>query len=218
MLNDLKAEINFLKEKNEELKFKYHKQKKITQNLKEENIQILKKLESSLEDDSNSQKVSFNKNIDQKSEIITKRISNFSDRNFTDEENADKIASMQKTIFEDSQKIARLESDLRIQKGMNEKLSKEMEQLQNELNTEKDHANQLQNDMEQVEKQNLQYRTVQKDINHVKRKYAAKKSLMIQKIADLEKEKGKWESLAKFYGKLCQSKGDVVKEVYHVFS
>lgn len=218
-LNDLKNEINFLKEKNEEIKYKYHKQKKLTQQLREENIQLLKKLESSLEDDSTSQKVTINKNnIDDKSEIITKRITNFSDRNFTDEENAEKLASMQKTIFEDSQRISRLESDLRIQKETNKKLSKEAERLQKELTDEKNHSNQLQNDIEQVEKQNLQYRSTQKDINHVKRKYAAKKALIVQKLADLEKEKGKWESLAKFYGKLCQSKGDVVKEVYHVFS
>lgn len=213
---DVKAEINLLKEKNEELNFKYHKQKKLSQKLREENIQLLKKLEYSLENDSVPQNVDINQN--DKQEVITKIVTNYSSRNFTDEENKDKIASMQKTIFEDSQKISRLESDLRIQKGTNEKLMKEMEQLQNELNKERDHSNQLQSDIEQVEKQNLQYRSVQKDINHVKRKYEAKKTSLVQKLAELEKEKGKWESLAKFYGKLCQSKGDAVKEVYHVFS
>lgn len=208
---NIQNEINFLKEKNEELKYKYQKKKKMCQKLKEENFQLLKKLKSTLD-----QEPEINRR--ETSEIITNTVTNFSNRNFTKEENEDKIASMQKTIFEDSQKIAQLESDLRLQKGTNEKLLKEFEQMRDELGKERDHSNQLQADLEQVEKQNLQYRSVQKDINHVKRKYAAKKTSLIQKLSELEKEKGKWESLAKFYCKLCKSKGDAVKEVYHVFS
>ncbi|OHT12182.1 hypothetical protein TRFO_18194 [Tritrichomonas foetus] len=218
-LEHLKAQIRSLKEENEILKMKTRKQRKDIHQLKSENIGFISKLQSQSQLPSN-----IDINRKSKSDIVTNNqdskmtVSVLTNRNFRDEELEEKLASAHKVIYDNSQKMMQLESDLRVQVAANEQLKKELNQLKTELNKEKDHSNQLQMDIEQIEKQNVQYRTLQKDINHIKRKYATKRQQLQEKMAEVEREKGKWESIARFYNKLCQSKGDTMKEVYHVFS
>ena len=218
-LEKFKADNRSLRYENDVLKQKYYKIKKICRELHKDNQEILSSYQNQniAAAANKSFETSYNK---AKADITktTKVISAYTDRDFHHEETVEKLATAQKVIYEDSQKIVKLESDLRTQIAVNEQLKKDLENVTNELNNERNHSNKLQTDFEQIEKQNNQYRTTQKDINHVKKKYAAKRHQLQQQLLDIEKDRAKWESIAKFYHKLCQSKGDAVKEVYHVFT
>lgn len=214
-VRELHAQIKNLRQQVNMYSNKYEKKKKLAKKLKGENDVLLKQIQAN----QNEIKPSLHSMIETcKNETTERSIHQISRRNFTNEESSDKIATLQKVIYDDSQKIAKLESEYRIQKEQNEMLEKELSKSKGELSKELDHSNQLQSDLSKVESQNNQYRTTQKEINHIKRKYAAKKVQLVERLNELEKEKGKWESLAKFYQKLCQSKGEAVKEIYHVFS
>jgi hypothetical protein len=61
------------------------------------------------------------------------------------------------------------------------RLEAEVEKLRNELSQEAETANQLRLDIEQR-------REAQRNVNHVKLKYAAKKQKVLAAIAELDKE------------------------------
>jgi hypothetical protein len=50
----------------------------------------------------------------------------------------------------------------------------------------------------------------------VKRKYAAKKQQILATIAELDKERRKWETIAKFGRKLRDSKFKTTEQVFQV--
>jgi chromosome segregation ATPase len=115
-----------------------------------------------------------------------------------------------------SQRIARLEAELHDQTDIRAGLEVEIDRLREEMEKELETANKLRRDLEMVETQNELFRRVQKDINHIKRKYAGKKRMLTARLLEVEKEKRRWETIAKFTKRVCETKADTVKEVYSV--
>jgi dsDNA-specific endonuclease/ATPase MutS2 len=131
-------------------------------------------------------------------------------------ETEDKLGEADNKINLNAQQIARLEKELHEQLEIRKRLEAEVEKLRNELSHEAETANQLRLDVEQLEKQNEQCRESQRNVNHVKRKYAAKKQEMLAIIAELDKERRKWETIGKFSRKFRDSKLETTEQVFQV--
>jgi chromosome segregation ATPase len=92
----------------------------------------------------------------------------------------------------------------------------ERENLRKELEFERNRTANLEADLERLIKENERFKSAQKEINHEKRKYAAKRKDLSVKMMELEREKNKWELIAKFTARVRKHKFEAAQETYEV--
>lgn len=112
-----------------------------------------------------------------------------------------RIKSAQKAINKAIKQIHYLESKLRISEEKIKTTKDQNEQLQQDYEYQEEKLTELQRDFARCEQQNSALKATQKDVSEIKSKYENKMKELQQQILILEKEKQKWESIAKFYFK-----------------
>jgi chromosome segregation ATPase len=203
----LKKELLEVQAQNSRLSVKAKYRRTELQEFREENRVLAERLLAATKLDEERQ---------ENSNLLKARIQETGTKGFTLRETEDKLGEAEHRINLNAQQIVRLEKELHEQMESRKRLETEVEKLRNELSQEAETANQLRLDIEQLEKQNEQCREGQRNINHVKRKYAAKKQKMLATIAELDKERRKWETIAKFGRKLRDSKFETTEQVFQV--
>jgi chromosome segregation ATPase len=130
--------------------------------------------------------------------LLNTRLHECGTTNFTVREAEEKLTAAADTISRCAQQVAALEGRLLGERRDRRRLEAEIERLKEQLSRQNRAADGMRTDIAVLERQNAAFRDAQKDINHIKRKYAAKKKQLMERIVGLENEKRKWEVIGKF--------------------
>ena len=136
------------------------------------------------------------------------------EQDFTVRQMEDKLSKAEQTIVSNLKQIRDLESCLHNQQGLNKRLEQELDTVREELLREQEQSQKLSGDITVLQQQNEKYRETQKDIEHTKRKYATKRRNLQAALKEMEEEKRKWESIARFGALICTGKTESTQQVF----
>jgi hypothetical protein len=206
-ISKLKSIIMEIKSENFNLKTKVQSQEAVIQEFKQDNSVLTERLSSLSK---------LSEEREEHAKVMKTRIQEGGQTDFALRAAEEKLEQTGKQLVGSAQQIARLETELHRQIENTKAFETEVERLKEEANRESETANKLRQDLEAVEAQNEIFRRVQKDINHIKRKYAGKKKMLAERAVEAEKEKRKWETIARFQSKVRETKFETAQEVYSV--
>jgi chromosome segregation ATPase len=147
---------------------------------------------------------------------VRQKLEDLATQNYALREAEDRLESAERKRAATAEEIVKLDNELRSAKFVKEKTDLDLEKIRRELEYERKKIANLEGDVERLSKENEKFRRIQKEINHVKRKYAAKKRNLEDQVIEATKEKDKWQALAKFKAKIRKHKFEAAQEVYSV--
>lgn len=112
-------------------------------------------------------------------------------------------------------KAQQFEKRYKDERELTKRLVRAAEKLREDLFNEQTRSAKLSQDLETIEQSKRKLQLQVKDIEAVKNKYNEKTDEVRQKMYELEREKNKWESIAKFSNKIKKSKYEAQQEVFN---
>jgi hypothetical protein len=147
---------------------------------------------------------------------VKQRLEDMTQQSFALREAEERLETAKRETMVQNDQVAKLERDLKSADMTKGRLEKDLERAASQVKSEQERSSGLEHDIERLEKENEKFRRIQKDINHVKRKYALKKKAVQDQMAELDKEKRKWESIAKFTATVRKHKFEAAQDVYDI--
>lgn len=129
-------------------------------------------------------------------------------------EKEDQIVSNHRRVNEVQQRIKTLESKLDQDNDTLTEKNGDLQEISRELQNQQQANAELSEKINKLEAENIHIRQQIQSGEIIKQKYKSKKSQLKQRLAALEKEKKRWESIAKFVNRVDEVKSISVFDVY----